>query len=215
MTVLGRTHRVWTRQALIYLMIGVSFNVILDQVSKYLAQENLMVFSHSEDLKIYEGKRVFLSHLGELASIENPLPQFSVEFALTYVRNQGAAWGFLSDVRDEIRVPFFYLVSIIALIMILRYLATTPKGQGLVRFGLMLVLSGAIGNLIDRIRFGYVIDFLDVKWDLPIPFTEYIWRYDYPKFNWADSCICIGVCLLMIDVVFFESKRQKSQKGLL
>jgi signal peptidase II len=68
---------------------------------------------------------------------------------------------------------------------------------------LTLILSGAIGNFIDRIRYGFVIDWIDVRWNL------LGWRYDFPNFNIADSAITVGVSLLLIDMLILESIRQK------
>ena len=109
-------------------------------------------------------------------------------FHLTYVRNKGAAFGILSD--SAIRIPFFITVSIIAMLGILWYIKHIRKDQKLALFSLSLVFSGAFGNLIDRIRFGEVIDFLDVFWQ----------RHHWPAFNVADSAITVGVALLFIEM---------------
>jgi len=117
-------------------------------------------------------------------------------FHLTYVRNKGAAFGILSD--SAIRIPFFITVSIIAMLGILWYIKHIRKDQKLALFSLSLVFSGAFGNLIDRIRFGEVIDFLDVFWQ----------RHHWPAFNVADSAITVGVVLLFIEM--WREDRNKS-----
>ena len=109
-------------------------------------------------------------------------------FHLTYVRNKGAAFGILAD--NAIRIPFFITVSIIAMLGILWYIKRIREDQKLARYALSLIFSGAFGNLIDRIRLGEVIDFLDVFWQ----------RYHWPAFNVADSAITIGVTLLFIEM---------------
>lgn len=109
-------------------------------------------------------------------------------FHLTYVRNKGAAFGILSD--SAIRIPFFITVSFVAMLGILWYLNRIREDQSLAAFSLSLVFAGALGNLIDRIRLGEVIDFLDVFWG----------RYHWPAFNVADSAITVGVTLLFIDM---------------
>jgi signal peptidase II len=106
-------------------------------------------------------------------------------FHLTYVRNKGAAFGILSD--SAIRVPFFITVSTVALLAIFWYYRRLRDDQRLAMFALALVFSGAAGNLIDRIRFGEVIDFLDVFWK----------THHWPAFNVADSAITVGVTLLI------------------
>ena len=117
-------------------------------------------------------------------------------FHLTYVRNKGAAFSFLSNASW--RLPFFITVSIIASIVILVAFRKLRDDQKLAHTSLALIFSGAVGNLIDRIRLGEVIDFLDAHW----------YRHHWPAFNVADSLICVGVFLLAIDL-YFEEKRLK------
>jgi signal peptidase II len=109
-------------------------------------------------------------------------------FHLTYVRNKGAAFGILAD--NAVRIPFLISVSIIAMLGILWYIKRIRADQKLALFSLSLIFSGAFGNLIDRIRLGEVIDFLDVFWQ----------RHHWPAFNLADSAITIGVALLFIEM---------------
>ena len=120
-------------------------------------------------------------------------------FHITYVRNRGAAFSFLSDASW--RLPFFITVSIVAAVVILIAFRKLRDDQKFAQVALAMIFSGAIGNLIDRIRLGEVIDFLDVHW----------YRHHWPAFNVADSLICIGVFLLAIDMIL-EEKRLK--KGL-
>ena len=109
-------------------------------------------------------------------------------FHLTYVRNKGAAFGILAD--NAVRIPFFITVSIVAMLGIIWYLRQIRAEQKLALFSLSLIFSGAFGNLIDRIRLGEVIDFLDVFWQ----------RHHWPAFNVADSAITVGVTLLFIEM---------------
>jgi len=117
-------------------------------------------------------------------------------FNITYVRNKGAAFGILAD--SAIRIPFFIAVSTLAAIGILWYIRQLREDQGLLRLALSLVFAGAVGNLIDRVRLGEVIDFLDVHW----------YRHHWPAFNVADSAITVGVALLLLDL-WFEERRKK------
>ena len=109
-------------------------------------------------------------------------------FHLTYVRNKGAAFGILAD--SSIRIPFFITVSIVAMLGILWYVKRIREDQKLAALSLSLIFSGALGNLIDRVRLGEVIDFLDVFWG----------RYHWPAFNIADSAITVGVAILFIEL---------------
>lgn len=118
-------------------------------------------------------------------------------FHITYVRNRGAAFSFLSDASW--RLPFFIAVSIIAALVILIAFSKLRNDQKLAHISLAMIFSGAVGNLIDRVRLGEVIDFLDVHW----------YRHHWPAFNVADSLICVGVFLLAIDMML-EEKRNKS-----
>lgn len=117
------------------------------------------------------------------------LPVIQDLFSLTYVRNTGAAFGLLHRAPSWFRDPFFIALPVLALAVILFIIASLPKGQKAAAFGLSLVFGGAVGNLIDRLRFGYVIDFLDLHWKEV---------YHWPAFNVADSCIVCGVILMFL-----------------
>ncbi len=109
-------------------------------------------------------------------------------FNLTYVRNEGAAFSFLSDAGGWQRWLFAGLASIIS-IMITVWIVRLKKQELLLAVALSLVLGGAIGNLIDRVAYGYVIDFLDVYYE----------DKHWPAFNVADSAICVGVFLMLLE----------------
>ncbi len=140
-----------------------AFTLGLDQLTKWIA-------AHS--LSPYESMNLF--------------PGFN--FVLAF--NTGAAFSFLSD--SGLWHHWFFLifssgVSLLLFVWILR----AAQSAHLLLGGLSLILGGAIGNLIDRIRLGYVIDFIDVYYD----------TYHWPVFNIADSAICVGAFLLLIDLV--------------
>ncbi len=120
-------------------------------------------------------------------------------FNITYIRNKGAAFGFLAD--SSIRLPFFITISIVAVVVIIGIFRKLGPEQKLTAFSLSLIFAGALGNLIDRIRLGEVIDFIYVHW------YEHYW----PAFNVADSSICVGVFLLAIDML--RDERRKSGKS--
>ncbi len=104
-------------------------------------------------------------------------------FYITYVKNTGAAWSILSG-----KQTFLIIFSIIVIALIIFYLVKKKSYLNLEVIGYSLLLSGALGNLIDRILYGYVIDY----------FSFYIFSYSFPIFNFADSCIVIGIVLLFI-----------------
>ncbi len=107
--------------------------------------------------------------------------------ALTFVRNRGAAFSLLATAPELVRRPFFLLVALAALIAVLFYLRQTPVQDWMTRLALGLIMGGALGNAIDRARYGEVVDFIEIG--VRNLFT-------WPVFNVADSAVCIGVGLL-------------------
>lgn len=105
-------------------------------------------------------------------------------FNLTYVRNQGAAFGFLGQMPSPYREMIFLTLPPLAIVFILVLLHSTPEREKLQIYALAMVCGGALGNYLDRLRFGYVIDFLDFHW-----YEKYTW----PAFNVADMAIVTGV----------------------
>ncbi len=120
-------------------------------------------------------------------------------FNLTYVRNKGAAFGILSGVQGAWRTVFFIVVSLVALSVLMVLVRKTGERLSLVAYA--LISGGAVGNLIDRVRFGEVVDF--IEW--------YYRSFHWPAFNVADSAITVGVGLLMIEMLFLQ--KQETVKG--
>lgn len=120
-------------------------------------------------------------------------------FYFTYSHNAGAAWGIFQG-----KMNLFFMISIVATIAIIYYFMQTESYQKFTRFGLVLVFSGMIGNLVDRILFGYVRDFIDFI----------IFGYDFPIFNVADMAITVGVALIIIEVAIEEYKAWKISKSM-
>jgi signal peptidase II len=112
---------------------------------------------------------------------------------MTLVYNTGAAFSFLSQAGGWQRWFFIVLTSAVSLAL-LYWLATLPRQRKWLAVALALVLGGAVGNLWDRISLGYVIDFIDV----------YYKQWHWPAFNVADSAICIGAIMLIIDAIWFD-----------
>jgi len=112
-------------------------------------------------------------------------------FGLVHVRNTGVAFSMLSSLDHRWVHPLLILATVLAMGAVLAYIAYLPC-RGAAPVGLGLILGGAIGNLIDRARLGYVVDFLDMYWR----------GHHWPTFNVADVGISIGVVLLLIDMAF-------------
>lgn len=124
------------------------------------------------------------------------LPSFNL--MLTY--NRGAAFSFLGNAGGWQRY-FFILVTLAVLVFLLRWLWRLPPRQGLVAAGLSLLIGGAVGNFIDRVATGQVVDFLDL----------YYGAWHWPAFNLADSAITVGVTLLVVDALFVSGKNNNTK----
>jgi len=135
-------------------------------------------------------------YVDSVMSLHDSFPVIKGFFNITYVRNPGAAFGFLANASPVFRSIFFLSITVIAIALILYYIMKSAKEGMLLTSSLSLILSGAVGNLIDRVRFGEVIDFLDV----------YLGSYHWPAFNVADSAISIGAVLLIMEM--FKKKGQ-------
>jgi signal peptidase II len=121
-------------------------------------------------------------------------------FDIVFVLNPGAAFGFLATLSEQVRNPLFILISVVAVILIIFYHTRYLRSHRLVSVALGLVLGGAVGNLIDRLRYGMVVDFLDV----------HVGQYHWPAFNVADSAISIGVSLMILDVLLDWHRERKT-----
>lgn len=111
--------------------------------------------------------------------------------SMTHVRNTGAAFGILNAAEFPYKATILSIVAVIALVGIAAYAAKLSPHQRAARLGLALILGGAIGNLIDRVTAGYVIDFVDVYWG----------DWHFWAFNVADSAITVGVFGMILDMV--------------
>ena len=118
-------------------------------------------------------------------------------FNITYVRNPGAAFGFLANAGSAIRKPLFLLVPVLACIWLVWLLMHSVEKNRLLTWAYSLIFAGAIGNLIDRFRLDYVVDFLDF----------YLGNSHFPAFNVADSCISIAAGMIILDL-FLQMKKK-------
>ncbi len=144
--------------------------IIVDQITKWIIRTELPLYTRI-----------------------NVLPFFDI----THLRNTGAAFGILRGLSESLRFPLFAIVLIIALLAIFIFLRKVAENERLLVVSLGLILGGAIGNSIDRFRFGYVTDFLGFHWFGNL-------QYQWPPFNVADSSITIGVILILFDTFFLK-----------
>lgn len=122
-------------------------------------------------------------------------------FNLTFITNRGAAFGFLSGDYGPWRHLFFIVVAIVALVFLVIAFKQFKGESRIFGFSICLIAGGAIGNLIDRVRLGEVIDFLDF----------YVKGYHWPAFNIADSAITVGVTFFIIGHLFLSKNNEKLQ----
>jgi signal peptidase II len=131
----------------------------------------------------------------EALELYRPVEVFSW-LNITLAHNYGAAFSFLSDAGGWQRWFFITLASVVSLVLLV-WLLRLPRREWVTGLGLALVLGGAIGNLVDRIQLGYVVDFIDVHFG----------GWHYPAFNVADSAITCGVILLLLDALLLGRSR--------
>ena len=185
-----------------YLLLVLFGSILLDQVSKWETQKKLLIHESKEDINNYRGTSFPIGTLGDRHTDGVP---FYIGLKFQYARNTGAAFSMFSDWPDAVRVPFFYGVTIVAMVMIVFLLRGLPYNQHCTRVGLVFIAAGAIGNFLDRLQYGYVVDFIDVDWNF------FGWRHDFAIFNVADISINIGIYLYIIDF-FITYRREKRQK---
>lgn len=166
-----KSHPQWIYWAF---LIGTALLVIIiDQISKAIIIANL---------ELYENWI--------------PIPALARVFEITHTRNTGAAFGMFKSASN-----IFLIVALIASGVILYYYRQIKGGAWLIRFSMGMQMGGAIGNALDRVTRGYVVDFIHVFYEP---------HFDYPVFNVADSCIVIGVMLLVF-LLWREDRKEKKE----
>jgi signal peptidase II len=162
------------RKNIVLFIFGVIAVIVLDQITKAVIREKLFMYgSH----KVIDGF-----------------------FSLVYVMNPGAAFGFLAGAPEIFRYLFFISVTVLAILLIIYYILKSKSQDVLIVISLTLIFGGAVGNLIDRMRFGAVVDFLDF----------YIGTWHWPAFNVADSAISIGAVLMIWEMLVSRKKTSSS-----
>jgi signal peptidase II len=159
------------------LLIACLLVLVLDQYTKYEVQQKLPLHHRVEVI------RGFLN--------------------LTHVRNTGGAFGIFGGKRGGMGTLFFMAVSFIAIGSLLFFVWKAKEDEKNLVLSFSLVLAGAIGNLIDRLRYGEVVDFLEF----------YLSSFYWPSFNIADSSICIGIGLMAFELLWWDHKKLKKGIG--
>ena len=151
--------------------------VVLDQVTKRLVADSVRLYS----------SRVVI-------------PGF---FNITRVHNNGAIFGMFSEATSHALLVILTAASLVALALVIYYFIKTPAADWKIKLALSLILAGALGNFVDRLFRGYVVDFLDF----------YVKRWHWPFFNLADSSITVGAFLLVIFFVFRKPTCSRSSSA--
>lgn len=149
------------------------FLVFLDQITKYLVMINMDVY--------------------------DSIPIIKDVLHITYIRNEGAAFGSLSNSRW-----IFMILSVVAIIAIIVYWVVKKPNSKMLQVIMTLCISGGIGNMIDRVRLGYVVDFIDFR------AFPHIWKW---IFNVADSCVTISAALFIVWMILDTVKTEKAKKA--
>ena len=161
-------------------MILAAIIVIADQITKAIA---------TAELTMYKAVAV--------------MPMFN----FTLMHNEGAAFSFLSDAGGWQRW-FFTIISFVVSVLLVFWIKKLKPEEKFQALAFTLILGGAIGNLIDRVRLGYVVDFIEIYW------SSNGHHYSWPAFNIADSAITIGVVILIVDTVFPNAFKSKDNTAL-
>lgn len=136
--------------------------------------------------------KVFIKNNFDLYEL---LPVIDGFFSITYVLNKGAAFGMLAKLNESYRQLFFIIITAVAIAAVL-YLMVKEKGMKIRMVSYTLILAGAVGNFIDRIYMGQVVDFL----------LFYYKQYQWPAFNVADISISVGIGLLFLDYIILKKR---------
>jgi signal peptidase II len=126
--------------------------------------------------------------------LHQSIPIISGFFDLVHIRNRGMAFGLMNRPGNDLGFYFLTAATLVAVVLLLFWISRLKKEEGALILGISLILGGAVGNLIDRIRFHEVIDFLDF----------YLGAYHWPAFNLADSAITVGTLWIAFITLFYR-----------
>jgi signal peptidase II len=157
------------------MLVGISFLVVaLDQFTKFMVLHSLQ--------------------------LNESVPLWPDILYLSYIQNSGAGFGLLANLGSTVRIPFFIAITLAASFMIYTYQRLIPHEKQMTRIALGLVWGGALGNLTDRLLYGQVIDFIDVR------YNDYPWYV----FNFADACVTAGVLFLLFEFIAWNHKKAEA-----
>ena len=196
----------------VFLALGALIIFGLDQWTKVWAVDALV--GGFDGIRFGEDGRVYIN-------AHPSIPVFESWWHHRLVGNTGAAFGIFGSLPETMRIPFFFLITVIAVSMMI-FLYRSADEQPVLRVAITLILGGAIGNLYDRLQYGFVIDFID--WFIPCTsegtmirsFVDFFapcrgLNHHWPTFNVADVGISIGIALFIVDALFFAPKEDEEE----
>lgn len=186
------------KKPLVSLVVIFLVSVALDQISKQWAYRTLMEDEFRAQTEMYPvcgdedqeqvRSRFVRRHRSSITVVKDL-------FEFRYVENCASAFGLMGKMPESLRYPFFIVVSILAVIVIPYLYRKTPATHRLMLYALPFVLGGAVGNLLDRVIYRYVIDFVD--WYVMVDGRDHHW----PTFNIADVAIVVGIGLMILQML--------------
>lgn len=182
------------KRRLLWLVLVAGFVIVSDQATKYWAKTTLATRSETEDGQIYY-------------SPSRTIEVVPKAFNFIYRENSAAAFSITSSLPEWFRRPFLLSVSTIATLIFLVWYFRLKEQSALLVTCFCLIMGGAVGNLIDRARLGYVVDFIDVYAEF-LGYTGQHW----PTFNVADSSIVVGAIGIFLVSLFAPKPRQKTDE---
>jgi lipoprotein signal peptidase len=183
--------------------------VLIDQVTKQWAHHALLdktFFAEEGAYPVCGNKTETINRERFIARHRENRDVINGFFKLRYVENCASAFGLMGGVPEGFRFPFFIIVSIAALLFIPYLYNQTSTDQRLMLYGLPFILGGAIGNLLDRVIFRYVIDF--IEWYVTVDGVEKHW----PTFNVADAAIVVGIALMVLEMMPIRQRRSGAKE---
>lgn len=186
------------KKPLIALIVIFVACVAADQITKQMAHHSLLAagfHEHTADHPVCSGPQLDEQRERFIRRHRKNVVVIDGFFDLRYVENCASAFGMLENLPESLRYPFFLAVSFLAVLFIPYLYWRTPPDQKLMLYALPFVLAGAMGNLIDRLVFRYVIDF--IRWYVTIDGQQKQW----PTFNIADAAIVVGIGLMVLQML--------------
>lgn len=183
-------------------LLSAEFSMNSDEELRNIADHETVVLNE-EGIAVRRTSSDDVLHPGDRIEVRNRTVTIIEGFlSFRYVENRGAAWGFLSEQPESFRQPFFIIVGILAIGFIFALFRSIGPDKKFLVLALSFIVGGAVGNIVDRIRYGYVVDFI-----LAYP------GFEWPTFNVADALIVVGVGMMFIQAVIDHRRQDDDEES--